>query len=96
MIKSTLILILVNAGKFSDVLLRGVDSFFKESESAETRPIGVNPPNRAGTRQNFDEVRGKPLIFWKKTIQVSIKEIAICPKNVESVAFFVTLVVTFT
>ena len=51
----------------SDVRLRGVgvDSFFEESESAETRQIGGNPPNWAGTRQNFDEVGGKPLIFVK-------------------------------
>ena len=65
----------------------GVDSFFQESESAGTRQISGNPPNWAGTRQNFDEVGGKPLIFVKKTIQVSIKDIAICPRNVESVTF---------
>ena len=43
----------------------GVDSFFQESESAGTRQISGNPPNWAGTRQNFDEVGGKPLIFVK-------------------------------
>ena len=43
----------------------GVDSFSKESESAETRQKLREPAKTAETRQNFDEIKRNPLKFWK-------------------------------